>query len=99
MPVSKGAGTERSLESKRDYPQQLKHRQQQQHHHQQEREYANAEQNQLEEKDSHSHTNTTKNLTPEEYLQHTGVSSAIEKALGLVATLRPFDPLHLFATM
>ena len=38
-------------------------------------------------------------LTPEEYLQQTGASRAIEEALGLVASLRPQNPLDLFAAM
>lgn len=40
-----------------------------------------------------------RNLTPEEYLQQTGVSNAMEDALGLVVGLRPYNPLVLFSDM
>ncbi|CAM9415581.1 unnamed protein product [Ascophyllum nodosum] len=49
--------------------------------------------------DSESCMRMLRLLTPEEYLQQTGASRAIEEALGLVASLRPQNPLDLFAAI
>eukprot|EP00903_Cladosiphon_okamuranus_P012853 g12010.t1 len=55
------------------------------------------ERERFEEEEREARLRALRALTPEEYLQQTGVSSAMEKALGLLAGLRPFNPLSLFS--
>lgn len=57
------------------------------------------ERERFEEEEREARLQALRALTPEEYLQQTGVSSAMEEALGLVAGLRPYDPLSLFSDM
>jgi len=57
------------------------------------------EQERLEEEERQSRLLALRNLTPEEYLQQTGVSAAMEEALGFVARLRPSDPLSMLSEM
>ena len=53
----------------------------------------------LEKQERELRLQTLRELTPEAYLDQTGVSSVLEEALGLVARLRPQDPLNLLSDM
>lgn len=57
------------------------------------------EQERFEEEEREARLRALRLLTPEEYLRQTGVSGAMEEALGAVASLRPFDPVNLFSDM
>lgn len=57
------------------------------------------ERERLEEEEREERLLALRNLPPEEYLQQTGVSVAMDEALGVVAALRPANPLSLFSDM
>ncbi|CAM9939354.1 unnamed protein product [Ectocarpus sp. 4 AP-2014] len=55
------------------------------------------ERERLEEEEREERLLALRNLSPEDYLQQTGVSGAMGEALGVVAALRPANPLCLFS--
>lgn len=68
---------------------------------QQEREEQNAQlaRDRLEQQERDVRLDALRNLSPEEYLDQTGVSVVMQEALGLLAELRPCTPLQTFSDM
>lgn len=89
-------GQEEQHREQRDSNHEHKEQQQQQQQQQAEPTAAAAH---LEKQERELRLRALHDLTPEAYLDQTGVSSVLEGALALVARLRPQDPLNLLSDM